>query len=87
MIDNSSLLRRGHCLYAIHNSPFLFSFAILYRMEPMVRPQNSSSIHSPTAESSKVANKTFYRFVFSFVAVIAVTLLLILALGVSSGVQ
>lgn len=56
-------------------------------MEPMVRPQNSSSIHSPTAESSKVANKTFYRFVFSFVAVIAVTLLLILALGVSSGVQ
>lgn len=35
----------------------------------------------------KLANKTFYRFVFSFIAVIASVLLLILVLGAESGVQ
>jgi hypothetical protein len=35
----------------------------------------------------KVLNKTFYRFLFSFVAVIAGTLLFILFLGVGSGLQ
>lgn len=35
----------------------------------------------------KILNKTFYQFLFSFVAVIAGVLLLILVLGVGSGVQ
>ena len=38
--------------------------------------------------SQKLLNKTFYRFVFSFVAVVAGVLLFILALGISAnGVQ
>jgi hypothetical protein len=37
--------------------------------------------------SRKLTNKSFYRFVFSFIAVIAGVLLLILVLGVSGDVQ
>jgi hypothetical protein len=37
---------------------------------------------------AKLLNKTFYRFLFSFIAVLAGTLLFILVLGMSSsGVQ
>jgi len=32
-------------------------------------------------------NKTFYKFLFSFMAVIATVLMIILAIGVLSGVQ
>ncbi len=35
----------------------------------------------------KILNKTFYKFLFSFIAVVAGVLLFILMLGVSSGVQ
>lgn len=36
---------------------------------------------------AKIFNKTFYKFLFSFIAVIASTLLLILALGISGEIQ
>lgn len=39
------------------------------------------------APPKKMANKTFYQFLFSFVAVVAGVLLFILVLGVGSGVQ
>ncbi|MCD5381350.1 MAG: hypothetical protein LR008_02125 [Candidatus Pacebacteria bacterium] len=35
----------------------------------------------------KIVNKTFYQFLFSFIAVVAGVLLFILVLGVGSGVQ
>ncbi|MCB9818073.1 hypothetical protein H6787_01145 [Candidatus Nomurabacteria bacterium] len=35
----------------------------------------------------KLMNKSFYRFLFSFIAVIAGVLLFILVVGVGSGVQ
>jgi len=37
--------------------------------------------------SMKLVNKTFFRFMFSFVAVIAGVLLLILVLGVGGDIQ
>jgi hypothetical protein len=46
----------------------------LARMRQQLRPQ-------------KLLNKSFYRFAFSFVAVVAGVLLFILVLGASNGVQ
>ena len=41
----------------------------------------------PLTYPEKLTNKTFFRFMFSFVAVIAGVLLLILVLGVGSEIQ
>jgi len=41
----------------------------------------------PIPQSQNLLNKTFYRFFFSFIAVIAGVLLFILVLGVGGGVQ
>lgn len=49
-------------------------------------PQEKDGYFEVTS-SQKLTNKTFYRFVFSFIAVIAGVLFLVLALGVGGGVQ
>ncbi|MCA9357297.1 hypothetical protein H6784_02570 [Candidatus Nomurabacteria bacterium] len=38
----------------------------------------------PNGENSKLLNKTFYKFLFSFVAVVATVLVIILITGVST---
>jgi hypothetical protein len=53
-----------------------------------MNPLSPNNIKQVVAEPQKLLNKTFYKFLFSFAAVIAVVLLFILVLGVgSSGVQ
>ena|GEM_PF-6369767 len=39
-------------------------------------------MNEPRGKLSRLANKTFFRFVFSFVGVIAAALLVILAIGI-----
>jgi hypothetical protein len=48
----------------------------------LLSPKTQKQLPAP---AQKLFNKTFYRFLFSFVAVIASVLLLILVLGVGGG--
>ncbi len=48
-------------------------------------PHSTSEPRFPRTQ--KLLNKTFYKFLFSFIAVIAGVLLFVLVLGVGSGVQ
>jgi len=41
----------------------------------------------PTHLPERILNKNFYRFLFSFIAVVAGVLLFIVVLGVGSGIQ
>jgi hypothetical protein len=49
------------------------------------RPAGFSSTQK--AAPRKILNKTFYRFLFSFIAVIAGVLMFIIVLGVGSGLE
>ncbi|MCA9362451.1 hypothetical protein KC906_03670 [Candidatus Kaiserbacteria bacterium] len=50
-----------------------------------MQPQESVLSKGKSILSQKLANKTFYRFLFSFVAVIAGVLLFILILSINEG--
>lgn len=53
-----------------------------------MNPLSPKNIKQIVEEPQKLMNKTFYKFLFSFVAVIAGVLLFILVLGVgTNGVQ
>ncbi|MCA9355696.1 hypothetical protein KC865_04120 [Candidatus Kaiserbacteria bacterium] len=51
----------------------------------MNQKEHYSQPKIPVPISQKILNKTFYRFFFSFIAVIAGVLLLILVVGVGGG--
>lgn len=52
----------------------------------MVLPQRNFT-PSSLGKKSKLINKSFLRFLFSFIAVVACALFIILSLGVSGNVQ
>lgn len=56
------------------------------RFSPKV-PRPPQLLRKMRQEPQTVFNKTFFRFVFSFAAVVAGVLALVLVLGVSAGLQ